>query len=113
MFADNHGFSLSQTGLSFLGILAGMGIGIASDPLWKRQYANLVQQNEVRRANEGGEKGAAEAVPEPEFRLPPAVWGAWLVPVGLFGEFLLFPCRILLCSTYSAYIDVDSAYSFQ
>ena len=55
-----------------------MVIGIASDPLWKRKYAALVQQNEA-------EKGE-HAAPEPEFRLPPAVWGAWLVPIGLFGE---------------------------
>ena len=77
VFANNHGFSLSQTGLSFLGILVGMAIGIASDPLWRRKYAALVHQNEAERGE--------HAAPEPEFRLPPAVWGAWLVPIGLFG----------------------------
>lgn len=54
-----------------------MMIGIASDPLWKKQYADLVHENKAKKGE--------HAIPEPEFRLPPAVWGAWLVPVGLFG----------------------------
>ena len=32
VFANNHGFELWQIGLSFLGILIGMLVGIASDP---------------------------------------------------------------------------------
>lgn len=77
VFDNNHGFSLSQTGLSFLGILVGMMIGIASDPLWKKKYADLLHKHKVAKGE--------HAAPEPEFRLPPAVWGAWLVPIGLFG----------------------------
>ena len=86
VFENNHGFSLSQTGLSFLGILVGMMIGIASDPLWKKKYADLVHENKAKKGE--------DATPEPEFRLPPAVWGAWLVPVGLFGMMNTLPAPL-------------------
>lgn len=59
VFENNHGFTLSQTGLTFLGLLFGMLIGIACDPLWRKNYNRLVERN-------GG-------VSEPEFRLPPTI----------------------------------------
>ncbi|KAK5133872.1 hypothetical protein LTR08_007203 [Meristemomyces frigidus] len=71
IFQNNHGFTLSQVGLSFLGIFVGMVLGISSDPLWRRNYARLVRNN-------GG-------VSEPEFRLPPTILGAIIVPISLFG----------------------------
>ncbi|KAF2735896.1 MFS general substrate transporter [Polyplosphaeria fusca] len=74
VFQNNHGFSISQTGCSFLGLLVGMLLGIASDPLWKSIYNRLVRKAE---AQGGGS--------EPEFRLPSTVFGAILVPIGLFG----------------------------
>ncbi|KAK0848829.1 hypothetical protein LTS02_013873, partial [Friedmanniomyces endolithicus] len=71
VFENNHGFNEWQTGLSFLGIFVGTVIGVSYDPLWKRNYVRLVRNN-------GG-------VSEPEFRLPPTILGAVLVPVSLFG----------------------------
>lgn len=59
VFQNNHGFTLGQVGLSFLGILAGMVLGISCDPLWRKNYNKLVERN-------GG-------VSEPEFRLPPSI----------------------------------------
>ncbi|RYP12107.1 hypothetical protein DL765_007476 [Monosporascus sp. GIB2] len=70
IFGDNYGFNLWQTGLSFLGIFVGMIVCSATDPLWRLVHARLIQRN--------------NGVPEPEFRLPPAIAGAVLVPIGLF-----------------------------
>lgn len=61
IFGAVYGFNLWQTGLAFLGILIGMLAAGATDPLWHRVYARLLRQN--------------DGVPEPEFRLPPAVAG--------------------------------------
>lgn len=33
---DKHGFSMQQTGLTFLGIGIGMIIAVCSQPLWNR-----------------------------------------------------------------------------
>lgn len=52
-----------------------MLIGISSDPVWRRYYEKLVQQN--------SEQGGGS---EPEFRLLSTMFGAVLVPVALFGE---------------------------
>ena len=96
IFEHNHGFQLWQVGLSFLGLLVGMVAGISTDPLyvadrtiihgqsanedlphrWHKNYVRLVNQRE----SQGGEPGGAE----PEYRLPPAIGGALLVPIGLF-----------------------------
>ncbi|KAG4438106.1 hypothetical protein IFR05_006427 [Cadophora sp. M221] len=76
VFMGNHGFSLSQTGMSFLGIFAGMVLGAATDPIWHRNYARLIRQREERTGEIGGS--------EPEYRLPPSICGAILVPIGLF-----------------------------
>lgn len=70
VFGNNYGFNLWQVGLSFMGIFVGMVLCSASDPLWQRVHSRLVSQN-------GG-------IAEPEHRLPPAVIGAVLVPIGLF-----------------------------
>ncbi|THW30071.1 MFS general substrate transporter [Aureobasidium pullulans] len=72
VFENNHGFVLWQTGLTFLGIFVGMVTGVSCDPIWRKNYNRLVTNN-------GG-------VSEPEFRLPPTILGAILVPIGLFGE---------------------------
>ena len=76
VFEVNHGFTVSQTGLSFLGIFAGMVAGAATDPLWHKNYSRLIKQHEEATGDIGGS--------EPEYRLPPAIAGAVLVPVGLF-----------------------------
>ncbi|KAI9887701.1 MAG: hypothetical protein M1823_000450 [Watsoniomyces obsoletus] len=76
IFVNNHGFQLYQVGLSFMGLLVGMLLGMATDPWWHRNYLRLVEARELA----GGEPGGSE----PEYRLPPAVAGAVLVPIGLF-----------------------------
>ena len=77
VFQNNHGFTLSQTGLAFLGLFVGMIFGILSDFFWSRNYTRLVRQRE----QQGGEPGGSE----PEFRLPPTIFGAVMFVVGLFG----------------------------
>lgn len=76
VFGNNHGFNAWQIGLSFLGIFAGMVIGVCTDPLWHSIRDKLVRKLEA----ETGVKGASE----PEFRLPPAIMGSFLVPAGIF-----------------------------
>jgi len=76
IFRNNHDFTLSQTGLSFLGIFVGMMIAIMTDPIWEKNYLRLVRNRELA----GGAKGGSE----PEYRLPPAIVGAVLIPIGLF-----------------------------
>lgn len=76
VFEHNHGFQLWQIGLTFVGLLVGMLAAISTDPLWHKNYVRLVRQREQN----GGEPGGAE----PEYRLPPAIAGGLLVPIGLF-----------------------------
>ncbi|KAG6001298.1 hypothetical protein E4U21_004512 [Claviceps maximensis] len=76
VFGVNHGFNAWQVGLSFIGILVGMVLGIMTDPLWHRIRRRLVDRLET----ETGVEGASE----PEFRLPPAILGSVLVPAGIF-----------------------------
>lgn len=76
VFKNNHGFNVSQIGLTFLGIFVGMVAGVSCDPLFHKYYVKLVEEREAR----GGEPGGSE----PEFRLPPAIVGAPLVTIGLF-----------------------------
>jgi hypothetical protein len=76
VFRNNYGFGLSGIGLSFLGIFVGMVAGICTDPFWHKNYIRLVENRETA----GGEPGGSE----PEYRLPPAIFGAALVPIGIF-----------------------------
>lgn len=76
VFTTNHGFNLWQVGLTFLGLSAGLTIGTAMDPVWQRVRGRLTQKLE----QETGVEGASE----PEFRLPPAIAGSVLVPIGIF-----------------------------
>lgn len=76
VFEENHHFNLWQVGLTFSGLLVGIIIAVASDPLWRRNYVRLIRNRELN----GGEKGGTE----PEYRLPPAIAGGILVPIGLF-----------------------------
>jgi len=77
VFGTNHGFNLWQNGLTFSGLFVGMILGILSDPIWQRIY----KRNMAKREKATGEPG----VSEPEFRLPPTIFGAIIVPLGLFG----------------------------
>ncbi|KIE03605.1 major facilitator superfamily transporter, partial [Metarhizium majus ARSEF 297] len=76
VFGTNYGFNVWQVGTSFLGIFVGMILGVLTDPVWHRVRTRLVQKLET----ETGIPGASE----PEFRLPPAIMGAFLVPAGIF-----------------------------
>lgn len=76
VFQGNHGFNLWQTGLCFLGIFFGMLIAGFTDPLWHKNYLRLIKQREEVTGEIGGS--------EPEYRLPPTIAGAFLVPIGLF-----------------------------
>lgn len=70
IFTNVYGFTLSQVGLSFIGLPVGMLIALATDPFWQWNYLRLV-------ANNGG-------VSEPEYRLPPSIGGAVCTVAGLF-----------------------------
>ncbi|KAG5302748.1 MFS multidrug transporter [Histoplasma capsulatum G186AR] len=76
VFSTLHGFTLSQVGLSFLGLFVGMMVAILSDPLWRRNYTRLARKREMK----VGKLGEYE----PEWRLPPAIAGAPLVSIGIF-----------------------------
>ncbi|EDN99438.1 hypothetical protein SS1G_02292 [Sclerotinia sclerotiorum 1980 UF-70] len=76
VFEGNHGFQQYQVGLAFLGLFIGMVLGAATDPFWQKNYARLIKQREQMTGEVGGS--------EPEYRLPPAILGACLVPIGLF-----------------------------
>ena len=76
VFRTNHGFNLWQVGLTFTGLFVGLVVGILTDPVWHRIRDRLMHRLE----KETGVSGASE----PEFRLPPAICGAVLVPIGIF-----------------------------
>lgn len=76
LFTTCYHFKLWQVGLSFLGIGIGLIIGVLTDPIWIRTRLNLMAKL--------GEGGNSSAEGEPEFRLPPAIVGSVIAPVGLF-----------------------------
>ena len=49
---------------------------IASDPIWHYNYLRLLRKKE----QQTGEPGKSE----PEYRLPPSIFGVWLCVIGLF-----------------------------
>lgn len=73
VFSHTHGFNLWQVGLTFLGQLVGTIIGSFMNPLWTWNLRRLIK-------NQG--KGADNF--EPEFRLPPAIFGAPCITIGMF-----------------------------
>lgn len=76
VFTTNHGFELWQVGLSFTGLLIGELVTLGTDTFWHKNYLRLVQKAEERDGELGGW--------EPEYRLPPAIAGGIVVPIGLF-----------------------------
>ncbi|KAJ5608632.1 multidrug resistance protein [Penicillium herquei] len=76
IFRTNHGFNLWQTGLAFMGIMASSFLCAATDPIWHRVRAALIRRHTKGTGMEGSS--------EPEFRLPPAILGSFLAPIGLF-----------------------------
>ncbi|KAH6678831.1 major facilitator superfamily transporter [Plectosphaerella plurivora] len=76
VFRNTHGFNLWQVGLSFLGIMVGLLLAAAADPIFHGIRDRLM----ARLERETGVAGKSE----PEFRLPPAICGAFLVTIGIF-----------------------------
>ncbi|KAF4966071.1 hypothetical protein FSARC_6197 [Fusarium sarcochroum] len=76
VFRTVYGFNLWQTGCTFLGILVGMLAAAALDPVWHRIRNNLIRKL--------SEETGIEYYSQPEFRLPSAIMGALIVPVGIF-----------------------------
>lgn len=76
VFKTNYEFNLWQVGLTFLGIVIGLTIGVLTDPIWLPIRLYLAS----RYQKEGGKAAGAE----PEYRLPPAIVGSIIVPIGLF-----------------------------
>ena len=76
VFRNVYGFNLWQSGLTFMGILAGMIMAAFLDPVWNRVRGRLNRQLAEETGVEGGS--------EPEFRLPPAIVGAVITPIGIF-----------------------------
>ncbi len=74
-FKNVYGFNLWQTGLSFLGLMTGIILAIASDPIWHKNYLRLLRKRE---------DATGERKSEPEYRLPPAIFGSWFCVIGLF-----------------------------
>lgn len=81
VFTTNYGFNLWQVGLAFSGIGCGLIIGTASgshvDLIWRLMHPRRID-NDLE-----GEAPKTETS-EPEHRLPSAVIGAVIVPIGLF-----------------------------
>ncbi|KAF8458193.1 major facilitator superfamily domain-containing protein [Kalaharituber pfeilii] len=71
VFSSVHHMDLQSIGLTFLGLFVGVVIGILTDPLWRQIYFHLVSRNHPRPS-------------QPEYRLPPAILGSILVPMGMF-----------------------------
>ncbi|KUI53069.1 putative drug/proton antiporter YHK8 [Cytospora mali] len=76
VFEGVFGFNLWQTGLTFMGMLVGMLIAGSMGGIWVKIRAKLIMKNEAVSGIEGKS--------EPEFRLPSAIVGSWLVTIGLF-----------------------------
>ncbi|GKU04067.1 major facilitator superfamily transporter [Fusarium langsethiae] len=76
VFGNIYSFNIWQVGLSFLGILVGMVAAVGLDPVWHRIRSSLVR----KLSSETGVQGSSQ----PEFRLPPAIVGALVVPAGIF-----------------------------
>lgn len=76
VFETNHHFNLWQIGLTFGGLFVGMISAALTAPVWHNLRSRLIEQ----RSKETGVEGASE----PEYRLPPAILGSVLVPIGLF-----------------------------
>lgn len=73
VFQTTYDMNLWQIGLAFSGIITGMFMAAASNPIWCRIRERLSDNQEE-------EPGRGE----PEYQLPPAIIGGVLIPIGLF-----------------------------
>ncbi|KAK9461990.1 major facilitator superfamily domain-containing protein [Lipomyces oligophaga] len=71
VFENNHGFKPQHVGLSFMGLLTGIILGVLTEPFWKRNYDRLSQTR-------------GNGVGKPEYRLPQAMAGGVFTPIGMF-----------------------------
>jgi hypothetical protein len=77
VFINNHSFNLWQVGLTFLGLLIGNIIACICNPYWHKHWLSLIAKMKIEHG--------VEYKPEPELRLPPAMVGAVMVTLSLFG----------------------------
>lgn len=78
VFGEIHGLSLSQVGLSYLGLIVGFLLAFASFPIWQHITKKLIAKN-------GGKT-------EPEFKLIQSIAGGPLAAIGLYWlAFTSFP----------------------
>ncbi|KAJ2894798.1 bicyclomycin resistance [Zalerion maritima] len=82
IFLQTYGFSTSTVGLTFLGLGIGSLLGLAYYSITSDKYMK-------KRFKEDNDRLAAEGKellenPKPEYRLPPLMLGAPLLPIGLF-----------------------------
>lgn len=75
VFTEIYGFNTWLVGMSFLGLLIGMLLAIGTDPIWHRNYNRLLKKHEAR---------TGQQTSEPEYRLPPSIFGGWFCVIGLF-----------------------------
>ncbi len=71
LFEEEYGFSQGSVGLTYLGVGIGSGLGLLINALVSDRLALRLKKRD------GGEH-------KPEYRLPPTMFAAFLVPVGLF-----------------------------
>jgi multidrug resistance protein len=71
VFRDTYGFSASSVGLMYLGTGVGMMFGLA--------FLIVTSDRTVKRLTKRHEE-----LYKPEYRLPPLIWSAWVLPAGLF-----------------------------
>jgi hypothetical protein len=76
VFEHNHHFNLWQVGMSFFGLFFGMLVALATSHFWSKDFTRRMKRHEAA--------GHPPGYSEPEDRLPPTVFGAVLVPIGLF-----------------------------
>lgn len=69
VFRNQYDLNLWQGGLTFSGIIIGMCLAATTTQIWSRIRGSLLESH---------------GTSEPEFRLPPAMAGALLIPIGLF-----------------------------
>lgn len=76
IFRTNHDMNLWQSGMTFLGIIFGMIAASWTNLIWISLRRRLLRHRE--------KKIGEAAVSEPEYQLPPAIFGGVLIPIGLF-----------------------------
>ena len=79
VFSTNHGFNQWQAGITFIGLIIGQLAAMSTNMFWRKNYQRLISN-----AKRDSGKETENFKPDPEFRLPPAIAGGILAPIGLF-----------------------------